>query len=148
MRIVRFCTLLALLLLAVPVFAQDTGDVPAGLVLDAGDVVAILVAVVSLVFGVVGFMRRYPNATPAQLDSEAARLLQERQQDRENMARLEAAYARQSDAYRTAFDTLAGFFRLIAPLTPIKTDDAASDLLTDIQTPGDVPTPPPDIQPE
>lgn len=93
--------------------------------------------VVALVISIVAFLRAHPDATPAAVDTEAALRLQELQHNREFVARLEQAYQQQSVVFQGAFDTLTSLFKLIAPLTPIKTDDAVSGLLEDIQKPGD-----------
>lgn len=101
-----------------------------------GEIVAVVVALASLVVALIAFMRKNPQATPAELDAEATRRVVEAQANRELVDRLERAYQQNSAAQQKAFDTVAGLLRLIAPLTPLKLDDAAVSLLTDIQKPG------------
>lgn len=105
--------------------------------LSGGDVFAILIGLAALIVGLVAFFRAHPNATPAALDTETARLLTERQKDREWVERLERAYQNNSATQQRMFDTFAAALRFIAPLTPIKSDDIAANLLTDIQQPGE-----------
>lgn len=114
--------------------------------LSTGDAFAILLGLVSLIVGIVAFFRAHPNATPAALDTEAARLLSERQRDREWVERLERAYQNNSATQQRMFDSVAAALRFIAPLTPIKADDIASNLLTDIQQPGNPIPPEPQTQ--
>lgn len=103
--------------------------------LSSADLIAIVLALVGLIVGIAAFLRAHPNATPAALDAEVVRLLAERQADREFVGRLERAYQTSGTFQKQALDTLAGALRVLAPLTPVKTDDALAKLLDDILTP-------------
>ena len=95
----------------------------------------------ALILGVIAYLRAHPNATPQQFDENTAARLAELQLNREFMARLEAAYAQQNTVFQGAFNTLTEFVKLIAPLTPIKTDDEMGKLFEDVKVPGEPETP-------
>lgn len=98
------------------------------------DLLTVLAALGALVFSILAFMRAHPNATPAELDAAVTERIVEFGSDTANIDRLELAYERQTEVFKHAFDTMASLFTLVAPLTPFKADDAARDLIKDIQT--------------
>lgn len=101
--------------------------------LSAGEVFAIVIAFGAFVFGIVAFLRANPQATPAAVDTEVTRRIAEMQANRELVDKMERAYQQNNEMQRRLFDLFAGGLRLVAPLTPITSDDVAADLLTDIQ---------------
>jgi len=108
------------------------------------NVIFALGTVGALILGVIAFMRAHPDATPQQFDENTAARLAELQLNRDFMARLETAYQQQNTVFQGAFNTLTEFVKLVAPLTPIKSDDELSKFLGDVKTPGDpaAPIPP------
>lgn len=105
--------------------------------LEPDAILGIVVGIVALVVAIAAFLRANPNATPAALDTEVARLVAEKQSDREWVTRVETAYQTSGQFQRQALETVAGVVRILAPLTPGKADDALDKLLDDIQTPGE-----------
>jgi hypothetical protein len=76
------------------------------------------------------------NPGGASVDTQLVAAVEERHSDREYIDSLEKAYAAAGNAYKTALDATVSVLQTIAPLTPLKVDDAALNLLRDIQTPG------------
>lgn len=105
--------------------------------LSISDVLAIVLALVAFVIALVAFFRANPNATPAAVDTEVSRRFAEMQANRELVERLERAYQQNNENTQRMFDAFVGALRFLAPLTPNKADDAALELLTDIQQPGE-----------
>lgn len=118
------------------------------IMLSTGDILAILTALVALIVGIIAFMRQHPQFTPAQLDSTVVTGLSDFQSNREVMDRLERAYQNSGDIQKHALEALVSALHLVAPLTPIASDDAAVAVLDDITQPGapavivTAPTPP------
>lgn len=92
---------------------------------------AVFVLGASIVIAAV-FAFRNPSAN---LDLEVAKKFQEF--SREHIANLEKAYQQNEDAQRYAFDRVVDVLELVAPLTPIQSDDAALEVLHDIQEEGE-----------
>ena len=106
------------------------------LALSSGEVLAIIVGIAAFIVSIVAFMRANPQATPAAVDTEVTRRLDEQRKDRENMDRLERAYQQASAAQQQLTTSFIAALRFAAPLTPIKSDDAALALFEDIVVPG------------
>lgn len=89
-------------------------------------------------------------APVGELDTVVVNRLQQAQDNRELMDRLERAYQAASRQQQTALETLGATLRFIAPMTAIKADDKLAEVVADIQqqgppaTPPYVPTLPPD----
>lgn len=81
-------------------------------------------------------------ASPQEMDTSVVNRLQQLENNREAMDRIERAYQSANRQVQVAFDTLAQTVRFIAPLTPIQSDNKLAEVLTDIQTPGAPVTPP------
>lgn len=73
---------------------------------------------------------------PQDVDASLSEKLDQKQRDRDFMDRLERAYQDSNRQKQATIDTMASLFRLIAPYTPIKSDDAVGRFLDDIRTPG------------
>src|SRR5574338_265731 len=93
-----------------------------------------IAGVVTLGLVLVLYLRERP--TGSQLDQKASAELDARRADRELMASWERAYQETGAMNTQVLDAALGFLKLIAPLTPLKTDDSAVRLREDIQTPG------------
>lgn len=104
--------------------------------LSSGEVLSIVLGVAAFVLALVAFMRANPKASPSQVDAEVTRRLDEQRRDRENMDRLERAYQSNSTAQQQLFLSTITALRFVAPLTPMKSDDAVLALLEDITVPG------------
>jgi hypothetical protein len=105
------------------------------------NLVIALFAITWLVVGLAVFILRNKPAI-AELDTEAARRLRELQAARDVIAIYEKAYTDATAIQRSGVETLIAILRMVAPLTPTKTDDAALALLEDVTLPGEPPTPP------
>ncbi len=103
------------------------------MVLSTGDMLAIIVGLIAFAVGVAAFFRQHPDASPAAVDAEVASRLDLMQHDREAMDRLERAYQSSDAAHRNALDAAVSVLKQVAPLTPLKSDDAALKLLLDAQ---------------
>jgi hypothetical protein len=124
---------------AVPSIPVETipDETPAILSLTLGEALAILVGTLGalLAFGkILWDANQNPNG--ASVDTQLVAAVEERQSDRDYIESLEKAYAAAGNAYKTALDATVSVLQTIAPLTPLKVDDAALNLLRDIQTPG------------
>lgn len=93
-----------------------------------------IAGIVTLGLVIVLYLRERP--TGLQLDQKASDELDARRANRELMAFWERAYQETGAMNKQVLDAALGFLKLIAPLTPLKTDDSAVRLLEDIQTPG------------
>lgn len=111
-----------------------------GLVLSTGDVIAVLLWIILLVVALVVALRR--GYTPAQLDTLAADKITGLSHDPAMLDRLERAYQQNTEVTKHAFDTFVAAIKLVAPLTPIKTDDAIAKLGEEIQAPPPNPSQP------
>lgn len=109
------------------VLIQESSDAP----IVSNEIVVALIAVVGFVVGIVVGIRR--GGTP---DQSTAANIEALQQNRATMELLERQLASKDAITRMAFDTFAGFFKLISPLTPLLTDDAFSKFLEDLRTQG------------
>lgn len=77
---------------------------------------------------------RQPSA--AQADGQLQAHLELLQQNRQAMAALEKAFADSASTVRSALYVLEKATAVIAPLTPLASDDELRKLLADIMTPG------------
>lgn len=64
------------------------------------------------------------------------------QSNDEAMRRYEGLHAESNATVRQGFATVAGFVRVLAPITPWEFDDTLADVLEDVQTPGKPNVPP------
>lgn len=131
---IRLLIVLAvLLLLASPALAQEDTTI-----VIARDDLYSLLSIGGFVFGLValvlvGISKRQ---SPQQLDQSVSLRLEAEQRNREHMDRYERLYQQSLNSFKPLVDAAALGLRVLAPLTPMKTDDAAASLLADIQTPG------------
>lgn len=108
-----------------------------------GNVVLVAVAAISLVVSLISLVvTAVKTNNPRGLDAGVVHQIEMRQRDREALDRIEAAYQQAGTMQRDVVNILTSLLKTIAPLTPMKADDALAGLLADIQTPG-VPTLPP-----
>lgn len=73
---------------------------------------------------------------PSQWDSSLSLQLQQRQENRDYMDKMERAFQQTSIGNQRTIESLTGLIRLIAPMIPIKADTALVEFLEDVQTPG------------
>lgn len=139
-----FLLLAVLLLVALPVMAQDGSSNSGGvLTLDTGDVVSIVVGLIGLVGSIIAVVVTAMR-TGKSADAGAVAEIEKRQMNREWMERNERAYQEASAERKELYSLVTGILGFIAPITTgIKADDAALKLLQDIQTPGPAPVSPP-----
>jgi hypothetical protein len=145
-------SIVILLLVCLPVLAQDVpaeptpiyipveqipDATPAILSLTLGEALAILLGTVST-FIAIGKILWDANQNPngQSVDAQLTAAIEERHSDRDYIESLEKAHTAANDAYKTALNATVSVLQTIAPLTPLKLDDAALSLLKDVQTPG------------
>lgn len=118
-----------------PIVVEDGGTViveaPQDTPIVSNEIVLALIAVVGLLVGVVIGIRR--GGSPDQVVATQIELLQ---QKREAMEMYERQLASANAMTQMVFGTFAGFVKLIAPLTPLLTDDAVAKFLEDLQKQG------------
>lgn len=145
---------IVMLILAIPVFAQDAtpdavptavvipveqlpDETPAILSLTIGELMAIVLGIVGLaVAGGKILWDANQNPGGASVDQRLTERVGVAQADRQWMDSIERGYALSNAGLKTALDATVSVLQTIAPLTPLKVDDAALDLLRDVQTPG------------
>lgn len=148
--------LVFLLILSIPVMAQDAtaeptaapivvmipaeqlpDETPAILSLTIGELMAIVVGLVGLAFAG-GKILWDANQNPGgpSVDERLTERVGVAQADRQWMDSVERGVALSNAGMKTALDAVVSVLQTIAPLTPLKVDDAALNLLKDIQTPG------------
>ena len=98
--------------------------------LNNADIIQIVLMLVLLIVGVVSLARRGKS-----LDDAVSQKFAE-MADREQMDRLERAYAAAGQNQRQALEMAEKRLSILAPLTPMKADDAAVSLLRDIEQSG------------
>lgn len=128
-----FALILVLALFTSPALAAEPQQVTGGepvVSLSTTDLLILVFGVALLVFQVA--------RKPQQADSNLVLRLSQLENNREWMDRMERAYQQSRAHERMAFDTIASLFRLVAPITPFKGDDATARLMQDIQTPGEM----------
>lgn len=112
--------------------------------IDLVDVFTVGMALAALIMAIIVAARQGKNIDQTTADRLA------KMHEPEVLDRLEGAYQRSDAAVKQLVDVAAGLLGIIAPLTTmIKADDAAANLLKDIQTPGALPAPtPPAVSPQ
>ena len=94
------------------------------------------IALAALVISVITAVRKGSSVDAAVADKLA------KMHDPQVLDRLEAAYQTANAPVVQLVNTVAALLKVVAPFTPIKSDDAAAKLLEDIQTPGADPATP------
>lgn len=144
----RIAALCLIILFTVPGLAQEATpdavipveviEAPPGILsLTIGEVLGIVVGLAAL--GVaIGKTLWDANQNPggASVDERLTDRVNSAHTDREWVMKLEHAYELGQGQAKTAIDALTSVLQTIAPLTPLKVDDAALSLLKDVQTPG------------
>jgi hypothetical protein len=97
------------------------------------DVLTVGFALAALIVAIIGIARTGRNIDAATAERLAS------MSDPATMERLERAHAAADEKVKQALALLAAVVGIIAPLTPLKSDDALKNLLVDIQTPGPAP---------
>lgn len=141
-----------LLILCLPVMAQDAtaeppvmtipveqipDETPAILSLTLGELLGILFGAGALMVGI-GKILWDANQNPggASIDTRVAERVESAHSDREWVEKLERAYELGQGQVKVLTDAFTKILVTVAPLTPLKVDDAALSLLQDIQQPG------------
>lgn len=100
---------------------------------ELGTLIGVLLGLLALVIAVAALVLR---GKAAEADAEATRQITAMQMNREQMRLLEQQYTQANAAIKTALELAAAVVRVVAPLTPMRGDDAAVKLLEDIRAPG------------
>lgn len=150
----KLAILLFILMMAVPVFAQETTETPiipevtivnelpspveeeVNSWATIGKAAVILTGVLALGLAFISWRNSNPNASIEETDEKLSELVRARRQDREWMEKLERGYQDMLEHNKNIIDSLAETIRYISTITPIKTDDELADLIEDIQSPG------------
>jgi hypothetical protein len=122
--------------------ATDDGDVPDNQVVTwtgVGTLLAIAAGVVGAVLGFIGWRKANPEGD---VDTKVSELIDARRLDRVWMEKLETVYQERDQSQKDAIETLSETLRYVATLTGLRFDDKLSELIEDIQEPGDGSTPP------
>jgi len=105
--------------------------------LTVGDVLSIVLSVAGIAIGIgIILWNAGRNPNGQNVDAQITEVVDSAHADRERMAAMERAYQVGTAAQKTALDATVSVLQAIAPLTPLKADDAALSLLKDVQTPG------------
>lgn len=100
---------------------------------ELGTLIGVLLGLLALVIAVAALVLR---GKAAEADAEATRQITAMQMNREQMRLLETRLEQSDAVVKEALRLVTVVVRAVAPLTPMRTDDAAAVLLEDIRAPG------------
>ena len=130
---IAFTLVLVLLLLAVPVFAQDAQERPS-VTVSIDDLVWVVVGLAGILYGIISKFRA--GKSGEQIDKDTQERLAREQHNREMMDRYERIHAAASTQGKEAFGALVGIVESFSGWTRWKGDDAFASFLRDVQKPG------------
>lgn len=109
-----------------------------------GAMISIVVGVVALIVAFIAWRRDHPNASVAESDAKLSELIEARREDRVWMDKVEKSYQQIAESHQQIIQSLVDSLEYISTLTPVKSDDALTKLIKDIQEEGtDTPPEPP-----